>query len=36
MPTIAFIDTEINPKTGEILDLGAILDNGKDFLHFHI
>jgi len=31
MPTIAFIDTEINPKTGEILDLGAILDNGKDF-----
>jgi len=31
MPTIAFIDTEIHPETGKILDLGAILDNGKEF-----
>jgi len=31
MPTIAFIDTEINPETGEILDLGAILDTGETF-----
>ncbi len=31
MPAIAFIDTEINPETGEILDLGAILDNGEKF-----
>jgi ATP-dependent DNA helicase RecQ len=31
MPSIAFIDTEINPETGKILDLGAILDNGAEF-----
>jgi ATP-dependent DNA helicase RecQ len=31
MPTIAFIDTEIHPETGKILDLGAILDNGETF-----
>jgi ATP-dependent DNA helicase RecQ len=31
MPTITFIDTEINPETGKILDLGAILDNGETF-----
>lgn len=32
MSTIAFIDTEIEPKTGKILDIGAIKDNG---LFFH-
>jgi len=31
MPSIAFIDTEINPETGEILDLMAILDTGETF-----
>jgi ATP-dependent DNA helicase RecQ len=29
--TIAFIDSEINPETGKILDLGAILDNSTTF-----
>ncbi len=27
----AFIDSEINPETGNILDLGAITDNGATF-----
>jgi hypothetical protein len=31
MPTIAFIDSEINPETSKILDLGATLDNGAKF-----
>jgi ATP-dependent DNA helicase RecQ len=31
MPAIAFIDSEISPETGEILDLGAILDDGATF-----
>jgi hypothetical protein len=31
MPTIAFIDSEINPETGTVLDLGATLDNGATF-----
>ena len=29
--TIAFIDTEINPKSRRILDIGAIKDNGSSF-----
>lgn len=28
---IAFIDTEIDPKTGKTLDIGCILDNGSSF-----
>jgi len=31
MPAIAFIDSEINPETEKILDLGAILDNEAKF-----
>ncbi len=32
MKTIAFIDTEIEPNNGKILDIGSIKDNGT---HFH-
>jgi ATP-dependent DNA helicase RecQ len=36
MSTIAFIDSEIDPKTGEISDLGAILiDETHEIEHFH-
>lgn len=28
---IAFVDTEIEPDTGKILDIGCILDNGSSF-----
>ncbi|MCJ0742201.1 RecQ family ATP-dependent DNA helicase [Pedobacter montanisoli] len=31
MKTIAFIDTEIEPKSGKILDIGSIRDNGALF-----
>jgi ATP-dependent DNA helicase RecQ len=31
MLPITFIDTEIDPKTQKILDLGAIKDNGSQF-----
>lgn len=31
MNPIAFIDTEIDPKSGKILDIGAIRDNGGEF-----
>lgn len=31
MNTIAFIDTEIEPKSGKILDIGSIKDNGSVF-----
>ena len=31
MLPIVFIDSEINPETGEILDLGAITDNEATF-----
>ena len=29
---IAFLDTEIDPNTQKVLDIGCILDNGR---HFH-
>lgn len=29
--TIIFIDTEIDPKTKKILDIGSIKDNGSTF-----
>lgn len=32
MNSIAFIDTEIEPKSGKILDIGAIKENES---HFH-
>lgn len=32
MNTIVFIDTEINPETQKVLDIGGIRDNGS---HFH-
>ena len=31
MPSIAFIDTEIEPKSRKILDIGGIKDNGNPF-----
>lgn len=31
MKTIAFIDTEVEPKSGKILDIGSIRDNGARF-----
>jgi ATP-dependent DNA helicase RecQ len=31
MNSIAFIDTEIEPKSGKILDIGGIKDNGSSF-----
>src|SRR5690348_15008959 len=31
MKSIAFIDTEIEPKRGKILDIGAVRDNGNFF-----
>lgn len=31
MYSIAFIDTEIEPKSGKILDIGSIKDNGSSF-----
>ncbi len=31
MDSIAFIDTEIEPKSNKILDLGSIRDNGSQF-----
>ncbi|MDR0517967.1 MAG: RecQ family ATP-dependent DNA helicase, partial [Fibromonadaceae bacterium] len=31
MPTIAFIDSEVSPETGTVLDLGATLDSGATF-----
>lgn len=31
MPSIAFIDTEIEPKTGKILDIGSVRDDGSSF-----
>lgn len=31
MNTIAFIDTEIEPKSGKILDIGSVKDNGSSF-----
>lgn len=31
MNSIAFIDTEIEPKSGKILDIGSIRDNGSSF-----
>lgn len=31
METIAFIDTEINPKNGKILDIGGIKADGSQF-----
>jgi len=31
MQPITFIDTEIEPKSGKILDLGGIKDNGSTF-----
>jgi len=42
LDTIAFIDTEVNPASGKILDIGSVKNNGayfhknsiKDFIHF--
>ena len=42
MNTIAFIDTEVDPTSGKILDIGSVKNNGsyfhsasiKDFIHF--
>ncbi|MBX2967498.1 MAG: RecQ family ATP-dependent DNA helicase [Cyclobacteriaceae bacterium] len=31
MNSIAFIDTEIEPKSGKILDIGSVKDNGSSF-----
>ena len=31
IPSIAFIDTEINPKTNEVLDIGGIKGDGSSF-----
>ena len=31
MKQIVFFDTEINPKTNEILDTGAVGNNGRQF-----
>jgi len=31
MYSIAFVDTEIEPKSGKILDIGSIRDNGSSF-----
>lgn len=31
MDSIAFIDTEVDPKSGKILDIGGIKDNGDSF-----
>ncbi len=31
MPSIAFIDTEIEPKSRKILDIGSVKDNGSSF-----
>ena len=31
MKSIAFIDTEIEPKSRKILDIGSIMDNGNSF-----
>lgn len=31
MNSIAFIDTEIEPKSGKILDIGSVMDNGISF-----
>ncbi|MFT6868508.1 MAG: ATP-dependent DNA helicase RecQ [Cyclobacteriaceae bacterium] len=31
MNSIAFIDTEIEPKSGKIIDIGSIKDNGSSF-----
>jgi len=31
MPQITFLDTEIQPKTGKILDIGAIKESGETF-----
>ncbi len=31
MNTIAFIDTEIEPKSGKVLDIGSVRDNGSIF-----
>jgi len=31
MEPIAFIDTEIEPKTGRIADIGGVLENGRTF-----
>ena len=31
MKQIVFFDTEINPKTNEILDLGAVDNDGRQF-----
>ncbi len=32
MSRITFLDTEVQPKTGKIIDIGAIKENG-DILH---
>ena len=29
MPSIAFVDTEINPQSGKVLDFGGVRDNGN-------
>jgi ATP-dependent DNA helicase RecQ len=31
MNTIAFIDTEVEPKSGKVLDIGSVKDNGVSF-----
>ena len=31
MNSIAFIDTEVEPKSGKLLDIGSIKDNGDSF-----
>src|SRR5690606_29939607 len=31
MNSIAFIDTEIEPKSGKVLDIGSVKDNGASF-----
>ncbi len=31
MEPIAFIDTEIEPKTGRIADIGGVSENGRTF-----